>query len=456
MNPVKDFRVSNMAKFISYGVNRGVQNVLQPSSSASPTSTANSVPTLYLDESIQVLWTDSSNSIYYINTTVDDSLTNYTQTFPLLLDTGSGISWIVNENCTSSTCSNGPKFTSTVSTLSAFTLSYSGSSVTGSLTNGKENSVTWSFPRGLSVSNYTFGLTDSVPSFFSDYNISGIIGITSSYSSSPTTNLIYQLYEEGAIGALKFGLILGEGSNTNTSFGGLLLLGALAIDQLSVLGTSGLQYCDVVENSQLYWMVNITSVEVHDTAGDLQEFESNFTRKAIIDTGTTGIALPLQDADVLHAALFGTNYVTDSAGNYAFWCNATGEVILTVGGHNLTMAVDYIRASAYTSTTLSGYCASKIQGTGTDSNWILGASFLEAFYTVFDLEKSQIGFAPRVDQYAVSVDQHAVSVGASSTRTSTWSNSTSNLASSLSANGGMSLGTGFGGSLVALCMLFLN
>lgn len=447
--PVKDFRVADMRKVLTHNVNKAVQDPLQQSAT-SLSSSGSSVPTLVLADNIQMLWTDESNSIYYINTTLDSTSSGYTETFPLLLDTGSGISWINNISCTSSACTNAPRLDSNATSSSAFTLSYSGSSVSGSVINAKENNMTWSFPYGLSIANYSFGVADSAPSFFDDYNISGIIGITSSYTSSET-NLVYQLYEEGTIDAMTFGLSLGNGTNTNSSFGGLLLFGSAATKKLSDLATSDIQYCDIIDNSQHYWMVNISSVAAKD-ASDNYEIVGNSSKRAIIDTGTTGMALPLEDADELHEALFGTDYITDSNGNYAFLCNATAEIIFTIDTHNFTLSVDNIRASAYTGSTLSGYCASKVQGTEDDEYWILGASFLQGYYSVFDLAESRIGFAPRAE-FAIALPGAKLATTLTYSSTSTLLNSTSSHAS---GNNAAQVGSATGLLLAAfLCMIFV-
>lgn len=469
--PVKDFRVKDLS---SKGVN--VKQIAQDrvddallattatSVSSSSTSYSNSIPTIGLDASVQALWTDSSNSIYYINSTIDDHKTGFRQIFPLLLDTGSEISWIYNVSCTSSACLNAPKFNdSGLYTTSAFQLSYSGLVISGSMVDTLHNNMTFSYPNGLALSNYSFGLADSAPLFFNDYNVSGIIGIPSVYNETSQTNFIAQLDASGAISSRKFGIILGGSANSNSSFGGLLLLGDSASENADKLATSDVDYCSLDENTNGYWLVTVTMVAVLDSDEENKSLSTfNSSRQAIIDTGTTGLSIPLDDANALHEALFGSLYVTDGEGNYAFLCNATGEIDFTISGKNFTIPVENIRGNEYTNKVLEGYCASKAQGSLSTSYWILGGSFLKSFYTIFDLDNFKIGFAPSVDGFATSVASKSqtatssMSGSFSTIATSTIASSlASNLTTSSSNNAYQNSGAGVGSVALALiCMLY--
>lgn len=442
--PVKDFRVADLSlKGTEVNRNAQLKNVVlagasltSSSASSSSTSLSSSIPTVDLDATIQALWTDSSNSIYYINSTIDDNKTGYSQIFPLLIDTGSSISWVYNVSCTSSACLNAPKFDdSGLYTTSAFSLSYSGQTILGSMVDTLHNNLTFSFPYGLALSNYSFGLADSAPLFFNDYNVSGIIGIPSVYNESAQTNFIAQLDSSGALTSRKFGIVLGGSANSNSSFGGLMLLGDAASEKADTLATSDVKFCPLSDNTNGYWLVAmsmVTAVSADDDYTTLSTF--NNSRNAVIDTGTTGLSIPLDDADALHKALFGSNYVTDGDGNYAFLCNATGEIEFTISDKNFSIPIKNILGDAYTNSALAGYCASKAQGSLSISYWILGASFLKSFYSIFDLDNFQIGFAPRVEAFATSVVSQSITSTSTSVASTHSSIATSTLVSSLAHN----------------------
>ncbi|SGZ49242.1 CIC11C00000004861 [Sungouiella intermedia] len=436
LGPVKDYRVASWETLDSWPFNHqkaasvallGVAtNVISSVSSVSTVSAAvpDSVPTVVLGSTVQALWTDSSNSIYYVNATIDDNNSGYSQVFPLLIDTGSGISWIYNTSCTLSACLNAPKFedSGSIYTTSSFSLTYTGQTINGSLVDTLHNNLTYSFPDGLALANYLFGLATSAPLFFNDYNVSGIIGIPSKFDESVPTNFIAQLKATGSIDTRKFGLVLGGSANSNSSFGGLLLFGDAASNNSKTLATSDLAYCSLDDNSHGYWLVTVSELNVVDSDDNPHALSSfNSSRQAIIDTGTTGLSLPLADADALHTALFGSTLVSDNNGNYAFLCNATGEMDFIIGGHNFTIPVDNIRGSAYQNSVLSGYCASKVQGSTSSTFWVLGASFLKSFYTIFDLDNLKIGFAPCVESFATAAANEAPKMSLTTLATSTTS-----------------------------------
>lgn len=445
--PVKDFRVTDIGNVQYRAVAAATTSSTSSAASASATAT--------LGPLVQPLWTDDSNSIYYINVTVGDSTTGYSQAFPLLFDTGSGVLWMHNASCREQACSYAPTFNDTalLSSATTFSLTYSDETVSGTLVDAAQNNLTWAFDRGVAVSNFSFGLTDSVPSFFADYNISGILGILAADEAS-NTDVLTQLKAAGAILANVFGLLLDAPTNGNSSFGGLLVWGDEAVTQAGTLGTTDVVYEAVVDNTSGYWLVNISSLDTETSLG--RTALSNSSVAAIIDTGTTGLALPLADANALHEALFGDYYVTDGAGSYAFLCNATGEVLFYMeNGTNLTMPVSSIRADAYTSSTLLGYCASKVQGSSTSSYWILGASFLNSFYTVFDFEQSRIGFAQKVGSYAYTTASAAAVLSASHSSLSALSLSLYLTASNLTSANSGAASMGRGVALAALVGMML-
>lgn len=424
--PVKDFRVSSMSLVVSKSRSKSAKT--SSLSGVSYSSTSNSKKnslSVSLGGPVLPLWTDLANSIYYVNVSVGELLYAEDDAFPLLLDTGSGISWIMNESCSSDACSNAQKFEQVVKTASTFSLSYSGSVVQGSMVDTAANGIEFALDETLITSNYSFGISLSAPSFFENYNLSGILGVQAEYKGSEKKNLIHQLYSSGAISSMEFAVILGDVSSTTSLLGGVFLVGDAVSEYTLVLAKDDVQYCDVIDNDQSYWMLNISSVY----SNDVQVI--NASREAIIDTGTTGLSLPQSDAESLHEAAFGSNYVSDSSGNFAFLCNATGNITFIIDDHEFQLPVSQIRALAYETAVLAGYCASKVQGNSDLDSWILGAGFLSQFYTVFDLAKSRVGFATRASN--ISIKAASATTAASST-TANLTSSASSLTSSSASN----------------------
>lgn len=386
--PVVDFRVPGMDKAVSL-TGRHVQPVVEIHKVQEVQQSLKA--SIQLSDTVLPLMTDKARSIYYLDLQIGGKTGK--SKFPLLLDTGSGISWIMNESCTSSACSNGVKYTDSVKTSKSFSLSYSGSHVNGEMVNAAENDLEFVLGDLLKLTNYSFGLALTAPDFFEKFSLSGILGVQARYDDLEKSNMLHQLYYSGDIDAMQFAIVL-DGALTNATLGGLFIAGKDATKYSTKLASSDIQYCDVLTNDQLFWMLNITTVHSN------KKSVINGCRSAIIDTGTTGMALPMKDATAFHKAVFGSDYIGDSEGNFAFRCNATGNVSLVIDYHSFSLPVGNIKALAYELTVLQGYCASKVQGMDLD-NWILGASFLSEFYTIFDLEKSRVGFAPRVEGYLV-------------------------------------------------------
>lgn len=406
------------------------------------------------DPMVVKLNTDQHRSIYWVDLSVNQTSTNYMQTFPLLLDTGSAIAWIANSSCQSPYCTNAPRFSSHTITPTEFSLDYSSGKITGLLIDSPKSNITYSLAAQLPASNFSCGLASTVPSFFSNYNISGILGLSANSSAERGTNYVEQLYAEKAISSPKFAIMLGAPAGANDSFGGLLLLGKLVDNYASTLAQSAVQSRPVVPNVSGYWMVSVSQVTVISSFGVNDTFPGQVS--AVFDTGTTGLALPLKDATTMHQLLFGALYVSDALGNYAFPCNATGSMTININGLFLTISVDLIRADEYTSAGLQGLCSSKMQGLSTTPNWILGASFLKNFYTVFDIGNQTIGFAPRVSLFSYvtgSSSQTASKASMASSLTANVKSSTSSKVSSTRAAGVASPGFKFSSWTVIILFL---
>lgn len=463
-HPVKDFRVKDMkvAK-LHQKKDAKIANIadLLPSNTATVTTTdqlLSSAPTIELNEDIQMVFTDNTKSIYYLTNQIVDNSTHYNETFQLLLDTASSVTWVYNSLCSSLACRQSTislfdNFDEPLQISLDFSLSYSGLRVTGDLINGQDNNIDLKFSN-FEISNFTFGLASQVPDMFDGFNVSGILGIPSSNNKTVDRNLIYQLKQDDLIDKQVFGLSLVSSSQTikyideesksidlPSNYGGVIVFGSKALDDKSkFISSQDLSFTTIIPNNNDYWLIELNDVKVNN-----ESFNEGSSKRTIIDTGTTGFVLPLKDADELHEALFGDTLVSDEKGNYAFPCDDSDlKFTFSVDGHDFEISVNDFKGKEYTDQGLQGNCASMIQGLDSDQ-WVFGAAFLSKFYTVFDLEKGRIGFGDaRITSYTLQEQSEGSYFGASAlsntgfnstnTTTSTSSSASSTTSSSSSSS----------------------
>lgn len=452
LHPVKDFRVKDLGTIINH--NNHKENVIdslptQTKTVSTTSSLSSSAPTIELDNDVQMVFTDNTKSIYYLTSKIWDEHTNYNETFRLLLDTGSSISWVYNQSCESDACkqttiSKFNDFSRPLVIESNFGLSYSGQNVEGDLINGLSNDIIMEFDN-FRISNFSFGLASTVPDLFNGFNVSGILGIPSS-SDNINRNLIHQLNEKGDIDGQIFGLSLlstnqiikyidssSDMIDLPSNYGGLMIFGSKATNDLYKF-TDNIYYTPLLENDDDYWLINLTNIETSNDTVTLKFNESD-SRKTIIDTGTTGFVLPLYDADNLHTKLFGDDLITDNKGNYAFPCDCQNQnITFTINDHDFEVNVNDFKGKEYTTTGLEGKCASMIQGLDSQY-WVFGAAFLSKYYTVFDLEKSQIGFGDtRITSYVLKEPSNVSFYSSYSNTTTTSISSVSSMSTTSSSS----------------------
>jgi cathepsin D len=138
-----------------------------------------------------------------------------------------------------------------------------------------------------------------------------------------------------------------------------------------------------------YWTVKLTGLSILSPAGDAVLASACETGcLAIVDTGTSGIAIPDEYFGPMLA------YVTDG-----MTCRGTQCVGTRVEDFpNLSIGlypdnVFPIRNEDYVVCSKWGQCVVKMQPSFGGQYWILGDTFLQAYYTVFDAGELRVGFA---------------------------------------------------------------
>lgn len=379
--PVRDFRVP-----------RGRQGAMQKDASPRRASAGVGVgagvgaaavaaePAIFaLSNTTLVVSADPSRSIYFLNAAIAVDAANVT--LPLLLDTGSAMTWVYGESCADAACAGVAKLNTSAPAAGAFNLDYAGDSVSGAVVNG-------SLTLGSSLAaRVAVGVARTAPRMFNGYNISGVIGVAAVASPG---NVVSQLHRQGLIDRPQFLVALVTNRSANAAgVGGVVTFGSARDPHPAAVEVA------VEPNANGYWLINITAVATASSGG-VNVTAGALTAQAIIDTGTTGLVLPRSDADALHRRLFGSGYVADGHGNYAFPCDARdAAVALTVAGARaaLNFTTAAVTGNPYDAP-LAGFCASMIQGTGSEGRWILGAAFLQLYYTTFDVAAPAITFEP--------------------------------------------------------------
>ncbi|RIB20402.1 aspartic peptidase domain-containing protein, partial [Gigaspora rosea] len=299
------------------------------------------------------------------------------QEFRVLLDTGSSNLWIPNSNCTS--CQNERKFDSSKSPTfkpegKDWEIAY-GSGFASGVTE-KDN---------IQIANLTafeqiFGLADSIDDSFNDLECDGILGLGFDQLNTMddgTPTFISTLIKQKTIAPIfsfHFQHVNASGDKGTFTLGG--------VDESKFKGN--ITFTPVIDSDEYegFWVVSLKGANVNNNPLE-------FSREAIIDTGTTILIIPNDDAEAIFKQIPGSTY--DQIGAYIIPCNTSDVVSLKFGGVNYEipskdLILDKISETDCTSSILPG-------GDPSWDFWLVGQTFLKNVYSAFDAEKKQVGFA---------------------------------------------------------------
>lgn len=357
----------------------------QTVTSKSSASSTQNIQTETMTAGMSYLYSDNNDETYFVNITLN------AENFPVLIDTGSPYLWIYSSNCTDASCKGKELFdgSNAEQVGGHFSLSYDSGVASGTIF---EDSI---IIGGYQTNNFEFGVADTVPSLFQAYDFSGVLGLPADNTSTTgLVNIVSFLAENGIIDSSKFTICIGDYSSDSTN-SGILFFGSTK-ESLHL----GDVYTSSIITESNHWEFKVDSVYVDDyqiSFGKISiEHEStNTSRIGLLDSGTTSLVLPLDDANTLHS--FFTDALTDGE-NYAILCDSELTFEFQISGKNWSLTPDmYIGDEYSTDSDLNGYCVSNIQGSNsTDAGtWILGILFMENKYVEFDYENQKIGLAER-------------------------------------------------------------
>ena len=225
----------------------------------------------------------------------------------------------------------------------------------------------------------SFGIANITSDDFDNFPMDGILGLGRSnvgYGFDVPT--FFEVVEdEKLLKANIFGINLGRASDDTND--GEITFGAA--DDSKYEGD--LNYLDTLDKGGK-WQILMDDVLIDGKSASLKG------RSAILDTGTTFMFLPPDDAKALLDPIPGSSFDGDQ---WHVPCETTISVALVFNkvGYQISPK-DYIGE-----TKDDGQCECNVVSrmpTDDDSVWLLGGTFLKNVYTVYDMDKDRIGKLP--------------------------------------------------------------
>lgn len=299
------------------------------------------------------------------------------QTFRVIFDTGSSNLWVPDESCGS--C--GGRFfmrknkfdevssSSFKGSENIFAIHYGSGPVSGKFA---EDTVS---VQGITVPEQKLGVISNARGLGAAYSMGkfdGIFGLGfSSLSIGGVPTVLDNAIKKNLLDKPIFGFYLGDFSDGELTLGG--------VDEARYTG----DFHKVKLLSASYWEITLDSVD----AG------SNIVKgtTAIIDSGTSLITGPSKEIRKLAKSVGAKKLIT---GQYVIDCDKTDsmpDVSFTIDGkvYSLT-GKDTVMKSG--NTCLFAFMSLDMKG-DTTPKWILGDVFMRKYYTMFDLENQEVGFA---------------------------------------------------------------
>lgn len=314
------------------------------------------------------------NAQYFAEVMVGDP----PQTFKVVLDTGSSNFWVPSSECKSIACFLHTKYDHSSSSSyekngTKFEIKYGSGAVEGYMSKDTVSIA------GMKIKEHTFAEVTSEPGLaFAFGRFDGILGLGfDRISVNHVQPPFYSMVEQGLLDAPVFAFYLNrneeEGTESEVVFGG--------VDKKHYTG-------DMVKlpvRRKAYWEVSLDAIKFgNDTA-------SMSNTGAILDTGTSLIALPSTMAELLNKEMGAKKSFN---GQYTVECSKRAELpdlTFVLNGKDFAIsAADYILE-------IQGSCISALMGMDFPEPVgpliILGDAFLRRWYSVYDMGEATVGLA---------------------------------------------------------------
>lgn len=301
------------------------------------------------------------------------------QKFQVIYDTGSSNLWVPSKGC--SNCKQGsPRYDSSKSSTFAkdgqsFALQYGTGSCTGFIS--KDDVSIGS----LKISTFQFGeVTQEAADVFGVAPFDGILGMgvpgaAIDHVPMPMDQLVAQKKVEHNI----FSFYLSSGGRS----GSTLVLGGT--DQQFYTGEFSYVPLSLAHKLLPYWLISASDIKIAGKSSGSCNWLTGCPM--VVDTGTSVFAGPIKAVNSLIQKI---GNVTEDCSNVA----SLPTVSITLAGKDFDMGPDFYVLRAKDDKTGKEQCELGIQGVNAGAPiWILGDPFLRKYYTVWDSEKSRVGFA---------------------------------------------------------------
>ncbi|KAJ7178850.1 acid protease [Mycena crocata] len=312
------------------------------------------------------------------------------QNFLILMDSGSADFWVASEACQSvagGDCGNHQTLGSTASSTfvasnTPFQVTYGTGAVAGAII---QDDITLA---GLQLKGHTFGVATQETQDFSDDSVpfDGLMGLAqSTLSQQKTATPVEALAAQGlitdAITSYKISRAADNKNDGEITFGAL---DTTKFDQATLTTIPNV-------NKQGFWegAMDAVTVDGQDTglAG----------RTAILDTGTTLIVAPVDDATAVHQLIDGST--TDGNGQFTIPCTFNQTVALSFGKTVFNIDPRDMAFQPVDPADPTGDCISGISGGSfgtSDTEWLVGDVFLKNAYYSTDVGKNTVSLAKLV------------------------------------------------------------
>ena len=310
------------------------------------------------------------------------------QPFNLLLDTGSSILWVTENNCSSCSSQITRYYNSNSSTTSKgpyddFFIQYGTGSANGYFYN---DNIEY-------LSNKKFKMYFGVASsaYFTVTNCDGIIGLAKSYTDE-RISFIHMLKKYGNTDSTVFSIKF-----ENDYFQGGVK-GAMFIGEHEDFSKKETVSCPLTFYlHKSFWAGELSSFSLKNNE---HEAKSNYKTNIIFDTGTNAIILPTKYLIDIQNDLISFNcYIIEVQNSYQIACNANSnlpDLRFEFNGHTLIFPRKY--AFYYTSKNNNYVYSMTVFKDLTDSSFfIMGSPFFFLFHTLFDEENKKLKFYPLHD-----------------------------------------------------------
>ncbi|KAI1316454.1 hypothetical protein EDD11_009944 [Mortierella claussenii] len=307
------------------------------------------------------------------------------QNFSMVFDTGSSDMWVPSQACSTLVCLKLMRYNSTASSSyhvegKVLDVKYGDGSHVSGVTGLDRLLIS-----GVSIAaNHSFGMASVDDSTIAKKGVEGVVGLgfgqmahVKGYTTVVETLLAKQMIVQPIVS-----LWMGRqrmGGSTEGS-GGALIFGG--VDTTKYVGN--FTWAPVTDKNA--WKVKLDGVSIAGKNLDL-------SGEALIDSGTSLIVVPSRAGSIFHDHIPGA--IEAPQVGWILPCNTSvGDLNFTISGQQFRVPAEELvvlfRIPGY-----AEYCKSAIDvsASASETEWILGASFLKNVYSVFDYRAMAVGFA---------------------------------------------------------------